>query len=214
MTGAVDSALAQAAHRHFGSWNCALRTAGIKPRHGRKWSPQRVVEEIQLWHRRSVKSGDVRIDNKNLLRAAMRYFGSWRRALEAADIALLPGEWSRNRIWTRRRVIDLIQDRYVRGLSMIANRNKGLAEGAIRVFGGWREAMIVAGVPVDEPPKPRQKWDAQRVIEAILARQTQGLKMSGIQYADPSLAAAAGRYFGGWQAALTAAGVVPEERRP
>jgi hypothetical protein len=54
---------------------------------------------------------------ESLYHAACRRFGSWRAALEAAGVATsdLPPDWKR---WSRKCVIDEIQARYRKGLTL------------------------------------------------------------------------------------------------
>jgi hypothetical protein len=52
------------------------------------------------------------------------------------------------RMWSKRGVTEALQDRYVKGLTICANRceNTRLVSAAKRLFGDWRSALAAAGV--------------------------------------------------------------------
>jgi len=83
-------ALVQQACKRFGSWDAALRAAGVDPatvRLARRWTPESVLAAIRELHasgqpldRRSVAARD-----SGLVQAAQNRFGDrWERAVEAA----------------------------------------------------------------------------------------------------------------------------------
>jgi hypothetical protein len=89
------SGLYRAARRreNFGSWQAALRAAGValEPKTiARQWTKRRIIEEIRKLHRegQDLSQKAVMASNGALLAAAKspRYFGTWRRAVEAAGI--------------------------------------------------------------------------------------------------------------------------------
>jgi hypothetical protein len=53
-----DKLLFDAAIRKFGHWEKALRAAGLQPKPRRKWSKERVITGLQIWHDQSEK--DIR----------------------------------------------------------------------------------------------------------------------------------------------------------
>ncbi len=78
---------------NYGSWQAALEAAGVvqTPRApARQWTRRRIIEEIRRLHRESVdlSQKSVMASHGALLAAAKssRYFGTWRRAVEAAGI--------------------------------------------------------------------------------------------------------------------------------
>ena len=80
-----DCALVSAAARVFGNWRKALLAAGVDPstvyRAKEQWSKERIIAEIRRLGQ------DVRQKGKPLLKkAAVRYFGSWPAALDAAGV--------------------------------------------------------------------------------------------------------------------------------
>ena len=90
--GTNDMNLCNAAKEHFGGWHNALRAAGItsdirNPKSRHQWSRQRVIDEIQARHREGLFLFSTWPANRFLHRAAKRYFGSWKNALQAAGIS-------------------------------------------------------------------------------------------------------------------------------
>ncbi|MEO0092883.1 MAG: hypothetical protein ABIK93_10275 [candidate division WOR-3 bacterium] len=77
--------LYQAAVRHFGSFRKALRAAGLGKglRRERKWSKEKIIVEIRKYARRRIPLNYSNINRRTrrLINAAIRYFGSWRKAV-------------------------------------------------------------------------------------------------------------------------------------
>jgi hypothetical protein len=80
------------ARRRFGNWGNAVEKAGIdydSVRRRRRWSREQIVEGIQELRQQGVRlqSGEVRQKAPALFAAACkpRFFGSWRKALQAAQ---------------------------------------------------------------------------------------------------------------------------------
>lgn len=124
--------------RHFGSWQAALRAAGIQPDR-RRWSPERVLLAIRSWHQRS-PSGCLSTDDPALAQAARKYFGSCRQAIIAAGVTP-----SKSHKWTKRRIIEAIQDCYIRRVPAKV-QGSALVQAARRCFGTWQAALDAAGV--------------------------------------------------------------------
>jgi len=81
--------------RLFGSWKEAIEACGLdydEIRKYKRWSKERVIEEIQkrAEHGRSMTSGYNQRRNKSLYMAAVNHFKSWGAALEAAGIHYPP----------------------------------------------------------------------------------------------------------------------------
>ena len=155
--------------------------------------------------------------NRSLLRGAKRHFGSWKSAIEAAginydrDVRKLP-KWSRERIveailGARRRGVDLSWTSVVRHPTYAA-----LAYAAIRspAFGSWDAALRAAGVAPGEVRR-YEAWDSEKVLAGIRERVRSGLALNSkaMQAQDSRLFNAALKRYGGWEAALRAAGVDP-----
>ncbi|MBN2536906.1 hypothetical protein JXB37_01370 [candidate division WOR-3 bacterium] len=89
--------LVGAATMYFGSWQKAIRAAGLdysKIKRQKDWSRSEVVREIRRMRREKVELGTtipVRKKYRNLHAAAIRYFGSWAEAMRAAGLERLLG---------------------------------------------------------------------------------------------------------------------------
>lgn len=84
------------ARRRFGNWGAAVERAGLdyeKIRRRRRWTRDMIVEEIQDLHRNGcdLRSGEIRQHKPALFAAACkaRFFGSWSKALDAAQVQLV-----------------------------------------------------------------------------------------------------------------------------
>jgi hypothetical protein len=189
----------------FGRWSSALSAAGVPPvRPCQHWSPERVLEELQRLAQQGQFEDSSRIPDRRLAVAARHYFGRPRQALIAAGI-LGPDEYKRSRTrWPRRRIIEVLQDRHVRGETIRGDAN--LVGAAKRHFGSLHKALVAAGIATGQPP-PRQHWNQQRVVQEMQARHRRGLRLTPAQDSKPT--GAARRYFGKWSRALAAAGRAP-----
>ena len=198
-------AFATAARKHFGSWHKALLAAGVDPVPWRLWSHQRVLEEIRAWHNRGVRLKDDRLACVRLHAAARARFGGWRKALIAAGLRRAGeyGKWERK--WTKQRIIELIQDRHVSGLSLWRSTIP-TSRGRLNDTSVLRAAIRAAGLPAKENRRPRQ-WSRQTVIEWIRLHRDRGVAMNRLGRLDSGLAAAGRKHFGTWPAALRAAGI-------
>lgn len=199
----TDRALYEAAKRYCGSWQKALRAAGLSPQL-RIWNPQRVLTTFQARHQQGLPLHCAAVD-KPFYSAACRYFGNWRKALEAAGLPTPPP-----RKWTPHRVIQAIRKRRRQGMSMerIQHDDRSLYFAACRYYGNCSAALRAAGLPA----KSIRRWSRESVISELHTRYTQDI-LSETAKNDPSLYRVARRLFGSWPAALQAAGMVPRVRR-
>jgi len=221
---------------HFGSWEAALRAAGVDPDEVVKhesWTKEKVIREIknrqQRGHplnTREVIKGE-HSDNK-LYAAAIskRRFGSWESALEAAGVDPDEALKQRQKSWTNAKVITEIKKRQQAGHPLnawavqqgeYADRKLYAAAMYKNHFGSWEAALRAAGVDPDEVAL-QVNWTKAKVIREIKKRQEAGhpLNARAVQkgeHVDLKLYAAAisKNRFGSWEAALEAAGVDPDE---
>lgn len=143
---------------HFGTWRAAIEAAGLPyediKRVKQRWSREEILRQI----REHDKQGEdllhpgFKIKHRSLYLAACahRYFGSWRRAIEAAG---LDHETMReSRVWTKTRILRTIQDMARQGKPLgwayIEEHCPGIYRAARRKenFGSWTNALIEAGV--------------------------------------------------------------------
>ncbi|MDP6723165.1 MAG: hypothetical protein QGF59_31175 [Pirellulaceae bacterium] len=156
-----DRRLYDAARHHFGTWQNALREAGINLEHVRLPKKPRTLDKdkiIRQLHKRheaglSMKRNDVCLDNRALATAAINAFHSWRRALAAAGLAPEELLAARGNRWSKERIIELIHARQREGkpinYSAIRREDSALISAARRYFGNWSKALLAAGVDAD-----------------------------------------------------------------
>ena len=114
------------------------------------------------------------------------------------------------RTWTNDEVIATIQARRAQGLRLIGvwEECPPLYRAAKKLFGGWRLALLAAGVPAQVP----QRWTRSTVLAGMHRYREQG-RLSRVWREDKPLFAAAGQHFGNWNKALQAAGLPSKPRR-
>jgi hypothetical protein len=222
------SDLHQAACAHFGTWETALQYAGVDPRRlsaKQGYTSEYVLRRLQCLCRDgySLKAADCQRRDRRLWEAARRYFGTWRKALEAAGLNLqLAGlNGGRPRRLDREKVMEDLRQWLAAGHSRkwleICLQNHDLALAVKRACGSWRRAMIaVELIPETKPPTRKTKWTPQRIIECLRLRRQEGkpLHYMALHVDDNPLLCAAKYHFGNWQKALAAAGIETEQPRP
>ena len=143
---------------HFGNWRAAVEAAGLPyddiKRVKQRWSRDEILRQIRECYNNGedLLHPDFKIKRRDLYLAACahRYFGSWRRAIKAAD---LDHETMReSRVWTKSRILRTIkalaQDEKPLGWSYVEQHCPGIYRAARRKenFGSWHNALHAAGV--------------------------------------------------------------------
>ncbi len=77
-----------------------------------------------------------------------------------------------------------------------------LAKHAMYAFGSWTAALAAAGLPQFQ----RESWSKERIIRILKGMTSAELQYKLVRQARPRLCDAAGKHFGSWGAAVTAAG--------
>jgi hypothetical protein len=202
----------KAARRFFDSWANALRHAGIDPseamgKHGH-WRPKEILRELRAAFRR----GELRHGNgfhrkhTGLVFAAVRFFGSWHGALDAAGVP--PPE--REPAWTYEKVKTRIQERLDRGLSIrsteVFREEPGFYVGARKLFGKpWSGLVQELGFQYTG----YRRWSKEAIVKEIHRLHQAGHELHGTairRIAHPLLVASRAHY-GSWDAAMRAAGL-------
>ena len=176
-----------------------------------QWSRDRIIRYLleREAKRLPMTVGGEGVD-KLVYEASRRIFGSWRNAIRAAGIApkrILT--WER---WSPARILVMIRhlSRRDRPLTtdQLEQRYGNLVSAARRHFGSWTKAVLAAGV---EPTRLQRviTWNPERVIEAILTRALRNETLVARLVEPRSLVDAGQRFFGGWPAAVTSAGLDP-----
>jgi hypothetical protein len=203
-----DRPLFRAAANYFGNWSSAMRAAGQTPRVRESWSRSRVLDRLQVCEQR-YSNIDVRTVDPRLAEAATRLFGSLTVARSMAGVEPPP------RRWTKDRVVEAIQDRYVSGCpAQIAGLGDyRLFLASKRLFRSWEEAVAAAGLShrITIQAKLRQ-WSQERVLGELQAWHKSGRSLADVSKFDQGLYCAAKKYFGTWRRAVTAAGLQPCKR--
>lgn len=196
------SQLMQAARRCFGTWAKAVVAAGVDPNRLKgivPWTKPRIVEAILLRALNGEPLGSQSVKPGSLSKAAAREFGSWPAALRAAG--LNPQE-------------------------LAPRAREGDTESTV-VVGGTREAGARIWQPQtknDGAPglsgsnavrRQYRRWRTDEVLPAIRSRAAEKKRMNAAAVADEdgSLYRVAARRYGGWNAALQAAGLDPHDCR-
>jgi hypothetical protein len=173
--------LHEAACQQFGTWDTALRYAGVNIRHLnalKAYTRDGVRKEIRrlclLAYGLSAKSNMRR--DRRLYRAALQHFDGWRAALQAAGIDPRYAKLnSKPRQLDKRRIIETLQQRQQAELSLawsdVCLENHALATAAKYAFGSWKKALMAAGlVPEERVDGQDVRWSRELVIDAIRSR--------------------------------------------
>jgi len=207
-----------AAIEHFGLWETALRYAGVrKASSARQYSSIAVIQSIRRICREGYDLSGRRnkARDRRLYDAAIRHFGTWRRALTAAGIDLNgTAGFSKSLRNRKRRIVRAIHARQTQRLSLVWTdvclENRALAIAAKSVYGNWPRALAAAERSIVEGAlTSTQRWTKERVIQEIRRRSDNrhSLKYNAARGENAALVAAARRHFGSWGQALAAAGV-------
>jgi Homing endonuclease associated repeat len=184
-------------------------------RSNKSWSNQQVLEEIKQWHAKGkpLYSHYMRQNFQELLAAGIRYFGSWRKAVEAAGIAY--DDVRKYQDWSKERIILKVQELFSQGIdlsfrSMMLSMYAPMVYAAIRPnhFGSWKNALAESGLSPEEIYRYRS-WDDDTILEEIRRLSDQGADLSSKkmdEIANP-LIATARRRFGNWGSAVEQAGL-------
>jgi hypothetical protein len=181
----------------------------------KSWSEQTVAEEIRAWHEsgKPLYSHYMRQNYQELLAAGIRYFGTWRSAVEAAGI---PYDSVRKYCdWSKERIVETIQRLQKDGVdlsfrSMMLSKYAPMVYAAIRPnhFGSWKDALSAAGLAPEEIYRYRS-WDDASILSAIRRLKEEGADLSSKKMDETAnpLIATARRRFGNWGTAVERAGI-------
>jgi hypothetical protein len=198
--------------KHVGGIERARALAGIPdPERATpgEWSPNMILTEIRLRHRRNAPLAWSRVPYA-LRRAAARAFGNWGRAIVAAGI-------DNDRVRLVRR--PYIEGELIDDLRRLARRQptmtasglsrRSLSRSAERMFGSVPAALTAAGIVGWPRARKVSVYSSDETIRRVRARHAAGRPMqrSLVFRDDPRLARAVGWRFGTWRDGMTAAGV-------
>jgi len=211
-----DKRLFYAGHRLFGGWEKTVSAAGVdyeKVRVDRrkKWSRKMIVEKIRDMEKKGAKLNHAAAAQKdrNLVAAAMRHFGSWRAALEAAGINY-KDVCGTTLNWTEDDVSGEIKRLNVDGADLVSTvmcrENSRLFRAGVARFGTWEKAVRAAGIDYDRYRKIRM-WNREKVMESLQERMKRGKSVTwdAVKKEDSGLYVAVYDYFKTWDEAVRAA---------
>lgn len=187
-----DIGLYEAAMSHFGKlgWAQARIAAGltpIDPRPGIIYDKEFVATRLKALHEKGapLHFGGLRgKPYQNIVTAAIRLFGSYAKALEAAGIDYDDIRRIRRNWWTKEKVIEEIQalEKLGERLSYATMQDAypGLVAGAARLFGTWGQAVEAAGVSYR---KHLRIWSTRAWLISVSARAYESMLTTSHQHA-------------------------------
>ncbi len=209
-----------AARHFFGSYAAALEKAGIDPsviRRQREWSAEAVLDQLREYHASGVDMATHALNKKDsgLLRAAMHQFGSYRKALAAADLAY-PVRVPKPRLWTKPLILDTLRRLHAEGANLrttsLLKVNKSLYLGTQKHFGSYRAALAEAGLEYPgggSTRGPLGHWTEELVLKTLRDMSAEGhdLRYRTMQSRSQPLFYAAKELFGSYVQAVKRAGI-------
>jgi len=164
-----DATVIGPAVRLYGSWDKALRAAGMDPnkvrRYRKPWTEKAAVRAIQRKHRRGEPLAYSKVAPASLRVAGERFFGSWDAALSGAglnpaDVRLYK---PRCKPWTVASALEEIRRKHRAGEPLNTQHVSpySLRMSGVRFFGSWDEALIAAGLDpskIRKRPPMRNHW--------------------------------------------------------
>ena len=158
---------------HFGTLAAARRAAGVMPvLPRRRWSTDRVINELRALDRRDVAMRAVDIQEAGtpgLLFGLYKYIGSMKRACRLARVPI-PARRFFGELWDEDSVIEAIQATHREGKSVAMSKvSPRLYNAGCKYFGTWREAVETAGLDYDKVRLVREAYTKKEVL-ALLRR--------------------------------------------
>lgn len=139
--------------RLFGRWDRALAAAGLDAdeiARYRSWDRNTVVFELRARAQNDepLNSGAVQKDDPGLHAAAVRYFGTFDKALQGAKFD--PNTHRQRRSWSKERVLKELKQMARKNGKLtdpiLRKSDAGLYGAAIRLFGSFTKARRAAGI--------------------------------------------------------------------
>lgn len=198
---------------HFESWEELLRAVGLKPHRRFRWSGQEIVAALRRFAEREGRpptEGDWETNGADHPgRVTVRnHFGSWRAGLVAAGLPCEREQWDREAILE---AIRCFADCHGRPPSSQEWRLKGPERNPTssvvrRHFGSFTAALAAAGFE-----RHRRAFADEEALHALRAYFQENARIPTVrEWQELGRSPSAGgliKRFGGWNAALEAAGV-------
>jgi hypothetical protein len=214
--------LFSAANHWFGSYRAAIEAAGLKYEKIRledpnRWSRENIILELRRLRRegKELHHNAISQHMPELVTAAYRYFGTYRKAVEAAGIDYLKVRIRPQRTWNKKRIISELKEleRAGRGLwaRSVRTTHPYLPRVAKEHFGSYPAAARAAGItPSAIKPPPYRIWSRQHVLDTlkqIARKDINALAPTRLREEKPYIVRAAAKRFGSYRKAVEAAGV-------
>jgi len=149
-----------AARARLGSWQKAVESIGVDYKtvyRPHEWSRQAIVDRLHELHAAGadLRAGALQKSDIPLSGAIQRYFGTLRRAMEAANIPYTPGPSAasgsrRLGHWTQDLVVKALRDLHATGQDLryarMKEKNQPLFYAAKQLFGSYVNAVREAGI--------------------------------------------------------------------
>jgi hypothetical protein len=170
------------------------------------WDKDVIVEEILGYYvaQQDLSYSGMCEHNPALLRAAVRYFGSWQAAIECAGLNY--EEIRKYRVWTKERILQRIRELHRQGQDLSwghvsLHLDPPLAAAATKQhhFGSWQAALEEAGLDYEQIRR-YQAWNHEKVLHQIHEMYAQGERLNAkrVERQDIRLITAARRRFPSW----------------
>lgn len=179
-----------------------------------KWTKKKIVEQIMERYLtgKSLKAGYIHTNHKALYKAGYRIFGSWKKAIEAANIDYK--EITSFEYWDQKKIIEKILERYQKGLHLsslqVQKEYRALYVAACKHIGSWPKAIEKAGLNYSQirRTKPAISFSRKDIINQIQRWNNEGepLNHQHISNKYPNFEAQARRRFGSWKEAIRVSG--------
>ena len=228
------NSLFRSANRYFGNWRSAVEAAGFdydeilkiaretRIEENRYWSKEKIIEELLKYKEQNIELHLSNIKNVNsaLLSAAVRYFGSWKEALECAGLNY--NEIAKSKptgYWTKERITKAIKTLYssredLNYLNIFSNHNDILCA-ARREFGTWESAVIAAEFDYDSFRKKSKdrSFSNEEIMLYIrkLYNTGKNVNAKSIYDLNNNLYNQARAKFGSWKKVIVEAGINYDE---
>jgi len=189
-----------------------------------KWSKEKIISAILDFkkNKKKLNSNHVQINHNLLYAAALRYFGSWEKAIGASGLNYSNVRIKRPfRKWSKKMILEEIQNRKKQGMKIhtmaVIAQDDGLYSAAKRYFKNrsWRGVIKLAGFdPIEESPK--RIWTRDKLIHEIKERHAKKLPLYSYYLTKNKMAGMVGAavfFFKSWKGAIEAAGLDYEEIR-
>jgi hypothetical protein len=192
----------------FGDWDKALQAAGFDPEKTRMrsfWDQKTIIRKIHAIRDRNLPlyANHVMKNHAEVFKAALRQFGSWNKALHAADIT--KNQSPNNLYNSRLGILRELRDALERGSKDDIPQMLRLQ--ATHYFGSLRNAFSA----MKRDQRLLRGWSKKKILLTLsrMHRSKESLAYGKIRRENQPLLSAAEAYFGSWGKALYSAGIDP-----